>query len=58
MKLTKKSKVLQATFDPSGINKFSKRLRNPNYIDNNELLDYLSRSPSDRELVSVVVSWQ
>uniref|UniRef100_A0A7E4VRZ0 Multiple C2 and transmembrane domain-containing protein 1 n=1 Tax=Panagrellus redivivus TaxID=6233 RepID=A0A7E4VRZ0_PANRE len=33
-----------------GINKFSKRLRNPNYVDNNELLDFLSRVPSDKEL--------
>uniref|UniRef100_A0A915EQH5 C2 domain-containing protein n=1 Tax=Ditylenchus dipsaci TaxID=166011 RepID=A0A915EQH5_9BILA len=33
-----------------GINKFSKRLRNPHYIDNNELLDFLSRVPSDKEL--------
>ncbi|KAI1706019.1 c2 domain-containing protein [Ditylenchus destructor] len=33
-----------------GINKFSKRLRNPHYIDNNELLDFLSRVPSDQEL--------
>lgn len=37
-----------------GINKFTKRLRKPNYIDNNELLDYLSRSPCDRELLQ----WQ
>jgi len=34
-----------------GINKFTKKLRAPNAIDNNELLDYLSRVPSDRELV-------
>jgi len=33
-----------------GVNKFTKRLRNPNYIDNNELLDYLSRVPSSVEL--------
>uniref|UniRef100_A0AC34PVI5 Multiple C2 domain-containing protein n=1 Tax=Panagrolaimus sp. JU765 TaxID=591449 RepID=A0AC34PVI5_9BILA len=33
-----------------GINKFSKRLRNPHYVDNNELLDFLSRVPSDKEL--------
>uniref|UniRef100_A0A158QN97 C2 domain-containing protein n=1 Tax=Haemonchus placei TaxID=6290 RepID=A0A158QN97_HAEPC len=35
-----------------GINKFTKKLRNPHYIDNNEVLDYLSRVPCDRELVS------
>jgi len=35
-----------------GVNKFTKKLRAPNAIDNNELLDYLSRVPSDRELVS------
>ena len=37
-----------------GINKFTKKFRKPqNYIDNNELLDYLSRLPSKTELVSV-----
>ena len=35
-----------------GINKFTKKLRKPNAIPNNELLDYLSRVPSDRDLVS------
>lgn len=35
-----------------GVNKFTKKLRAPHAIDNNELLDYLSRVPSDRELVS------
>ncbi|XP_065194559.1 multiple C2 and transmembrane domain-containing protein 2-like isoform X2 [Sycon ciliatum] len=34
-----------------GINKFTKRLRKPNFIPNNELLDFLSRTPSDPELV-------
>ncbi|XP_062516683.1 multiple C2 and transmembrane domain-containing protein 1-like isoform X2 [Corticium candelabrum] len=34
-----------------GINKFTKRLRKPNFIPNNELLDYLSRVPSDDELL-------
>ncbi|KAK5986038.1 Multiple C2 and transmembrane domain-containing protein 2 [Trichostrongylus colubriformis] len=34
-----------------GINKFTKKLRNPHYIDNNELLDYLSRVPCDKELM-------
>jgi len=33
-----------------GINKFTKKLRNPNYVDNNELLDYLSRVPSNVQL--------
>ncbi|CAL8246198.1 unnamed protein product [Lota lota] len=32
-----------------GINKFTKKLRKPNAIDNNELLDFLSRVPSDVE---------
>ena len=35
----------------SGINKFTKKLRAPNAIPNNELLDFLSRVPSDNELV-------
>ncbi|KAI3377631.1 hypothetical protein L3Q82_008791 [Scortum barcoo] len=30
-----------------GINKFTKKLRNPYSIDNNEVLDFLSRVPSD-----------
>ncbi|ELT94467.1 hypothetical protein CAPTEDRAFT_227763 [Capitella teleta] len=34
-----------------GLNKFTKKLRKPNAIDNNELLDYLSRVPSDKELM-------
>lgn len=34
-----------------GVNKFTKKLRAPDSIANNELLDYLSRVPSDRELV-------
>eukprot|EP00058_Branchiostoma_floridae_P016503 XP_002601991.1 hypothetical protein BRAFLDRAFT_82577 [Branchiostoma floridae] len=34
-----------------GINKFTKKLRNPNAIPNNELLDFLSRVPSDEELI-------
>ena len=33
-----------------GINKYTKRLRKPNYISNNELLDFLSRCPSHRQL--------
>lgn len=38
-------------YEISGINKFSKKLRNPHYIDNNELLDFFSRVPSDKEVV-------
>ncbi|XP_064609084.1 LOW QUALITY PROTEIN: multiple C2 and transmembrane domain-containing protein 1-like [Liolophura sinensis] len=34
-----------------GINKFTKKLRAPNAIPNNELMDFLSRVPSDSELV-------
>ncbi|KAG2470517.1 MCTP2 protein, partial [Polypterus senegalus] len=30
-----------------GINKFTKKLRNPYALDNNEVLDFLSRVPSD-----------
>lgn len=33
-----------------GINKFTEKIRSPNAIPNNELLDFLSRVPSDREL--------
>ncbi|KAM9860593.1 multiple C2 and transmembrane domain-containing protein 2 [Aulostomus maculatus] len=34
-----------------GINKFTKKLRNPHSIDNNEVLDFLSRVPSDVQKV-------
>ncbi|XP_076011590.1 multiple C2 and transmembrane domain-containing protein 2-like isoform X2 [Genypterus blacodes] len=34
-----------------GINKFTKKLRNPYSVDNNELLDFLSRVPSDVQKV-------
>uniref|UniRef100_A0A8C2GU11 Multiple C2 domains, transmembrane 1b n=1 Tax=Cyprinus carpio TaxID=7962 RepID=A0A8C2GU11_CYPCA len=34
-----------------GINKFTKKLRNPYIIENNELLDFLSRVPSDVQLI-------
>ncbi|KYO21038.1 multiple C2 and transmembrane domain-containing protein 1 isoform B [Alligator mississippiensis] len=37
-----------------GINKFTKKLRNPYAIDNNELLDFLSRVPSDVQKVQYV----
>lgn len=35
-----------------GINKFTKKLRAPNAIDNNELMDFLSRVPDTDEKVS------
>lgn len=35
-----------------GINKFTKKLRSPYSIDNNEVLDFLSRVPSDVQKVS------
>ncbi|XP_054875371.1 multiple C2 and transmembrane domain-containing protein 1 isoform X3 [Amphiprion ocellaris] len=34
-----------------GVNKFTKKLRNPYAIDNNELLDFLSRVPSDVQVM-------
>ncbi|PWA26585.1 hypothetical protein CCH79_00001279 [Gambusia affinis] len=34
-----------------GVNKFTKKLRNPYMIENNELLDFLSRVPSDVQMV-------
>ncbi|XP_051981276.1 multiple C2 and transmembrane domain-containing protein 1-like [Xyrauchen texanus] len=34
-----------------GMNKFTKKLRDPYSIDNNELLDFLSRVPSDVQVV-------
>ncbi|XP_069483745.1 multiple C2 and transmembrane domain-containing protein 1 isoform X3 [Ambystoma mexicanum] len=34
-----------------GINKFTKQIRSPYTIDNNELLDFLSRVPSDVQVV-------
>ncbi|CAD5208747.1 unnamed protein product [Bursaphelenchus xylophilus] len=33
-----------------GLNKFTKRLRKPHYVENNELLDFLSRVPCDADL--------
>eukprot|EP00731_Ephydatia_muelleri_P035090 Em0096g9a len=33
-----------------GVNKFTKRLRNPHYIDNQELLDFISRAPTYKQL--------
>lgn len=40
-------------FSP-GINKFTKKIRKPNAVDNNELADFLSRIPSDVEIVSLL----
>ncbi|KAL7848178.1 hypothetical protein AOLI_G00228960 [Acnodon oligacanthus] len=37
-----------------GINKFTKKLRNPYLVDNNELLDFLSRVPSDVQVVQYI----
>lgn len=34
-----------------GINKFTKKLRNPNAIDNNELVDFLSRVPDNIQCI-------
>lgn len=34
-----------------GINKFTKKLRNPNAIDNNELVDFLSRVPDNVQCI-------
>lgn len=34
-----------------GVNKFTKKLRDPYNIDNNQLLDFLSRVPSDIQVV-------
>uniref|UniRef100_A0A6Q2XME5 C2 domain-containing protein n=1 Tax=Esox lucius TaxID=8010 RepID=A0A6Q2XME5_ESOLU len=36
-----------------GINKFTKKLRDPYAIDNNEMLDFLRRVPSDVQKVSI-----
>lgn len=37
----------------TGINKFTKKLRNPYCIDSNEILDFLQRVPSDSQKVRV-----
>ena len=34
-----------------GVNKFTKKLIRPNYVPNNELLDFLSRVPDDEEIL-------
>lgn len=36
-----------------GINKFTKRLRDPNAIDNNEIVDFLSRVPDNVQCIRV-----
>uniref|UniRef100_A0A3B4YYR5 Multiple C2 and transmembrane domain-containing protein 1-like n=1 Tax=Stegastes partitus TaxID=144197 RepID=A0A3B4YYR5_9TELE len=38
-------------FPSVGVNKFTKKLRDPYMIDNNELLDFLSRVPSDVQVM-------
>lgn len=38
----------------AGVNKFTKKLRDPYAIDNNELLDFLSRVPSDVQVVGKI----
>lgn len=37
-------------FNFLGLNKFSKRLRNPHYVENNEITDFLSRCPTNQQL--------
>uniref|UniRef100_A0A8C4ZQY4 Multiple C2 domains, transmembrane 2b n=1 Tax=Gadus morhua TaxID=8049 RepID=A0A8C4ZQY4_GADMO len=39
-----------------GINKFTKKLRKPHAVENNELLDFLSRVPSDVEKVNILAA--
>lgn len=34
-----------------GVNKFTKKLLRPNAINNNELVDFISRVPDNEELV-------
>ncbi len=36
-----------------GLNKFTKKLLRPNFVNNNELLDFLSRVPDDEQLLSL-----
>lgn len=48
---TDRDKQISTCFCFAGINKFTKKLRNPYAIDNNELLDFLSRVPSDVQKV-------
>lgn len=42
-----------------GIKKFTRKIIKPNHIPNNELMDFLSRIPSDEELVryNFVFTW-
>ncbi len=37
-----------------GLNKFTKKLRKPNAIENNEVMDFISRVPDDEELVKLL----
>jgi len=37
----------------TGVNKFTKKLRNPYTVDHNEILDFLKRVPSDVQKVRV-----
>ncbi len=37
-----------------GIHKFTKKLRNPYAIENNEVMDFLSRVPSDVQMVITI----
>lgn len=37
-----------------GIHKFTKKLRNPYAIENNEVMDFLSRVPSDVQMVIAI----
>uniref|UniRef100_A0A8C1N5T1 Multiple C2 domains, transmembrane 1a n=1 Tax=Cyprinus carpio TaxID=7962 RepID=A0A8C1N5T1_CYPCA len=41
-----------------GVNKFTKKLRDPYSIDNNELLDFLSRVPSDVQVPCDSLPWK
>lgn len=41
----------------TGVNKFTKKLRDPYTIDNNELLDFLSRVPSDVQVVGELATF-
>ena len=42
--------IMSASFS-TGVNKLTKRLRKPNHIPNYELLDFISRSPTNLQLV-------
>ncbi|CAB1332547.1 unnamed protein product [Coregonus sp. 'balchen'] len=42
---------MEACLKEGGVNKFTKKLRNPYLIENNEVLDFLSRVPSDVQVM-------